>query len=212
MGNYGQLWLWAVLMLAPASAWAGGEKVAAALALGGLLRWDDEISAEVRRFRSQSGAEAVSRLEGAGHPLVLLAGSAWAASAAKEPRRRGRWTRATEAVLTSLVLTGALKAVTGRPRPRERLAGAGTFGAAMGDLDSSFPSAHTSAAFALATVWSQEDPKRKDWYWAGAAVIGLARLYQDEHFASDVFAGALLGIATGKYVGRHGRGLIEIKF
>lgn len=212
MGNDRKPWPWLVLVLVPTFAWAGEDELAAGLTLGGLLVWDDEISAEVRRVRHRSGSDAVSLLDEAGHPLVLLAGSAWAASAAKEPPRRERWTRATDAVLTSLALTGALKAVTGRPRPRERLAGAGTFGAAMGDLDSSFPSAHTSAAFALATVLSQEDPRRKDWYWAGAAVIGLSRLYQDEHFASDVFAGALLGIATGKYVSRHGRGLIEIRF
>ncbi len=60
----------------------------------------------------------------------------------------------------------------------------------------SFPSGHTSTAFATATALSLS------YGWKAAAVAyplatftGLSRLASDSHFASDVVAGALLGMS-----------------
>lgn len=62
----------------------------------------------------------------------------------------------------------------------------------------SFPSSHTSSAFALATSLSLQYPK---WYviapsmlWASG--IGFARMNQGVHFPSDVLGGALLGAGS----------------
>ncbi len=59
----------------------------------------------------------------------------------------------------------------------------------------SFPSGHTSSAFALATSVSIIYPK---WYvvapsflWAGA--VGYSRMHLGVHYPSDVFAGAVVG-------------------
>lgn len=62
----------------------------------------------------------------------------------------------------------------------------------------SFPSGHTTSAFALfsmlAFLW-----RRKDWGWLAlllGAVAGYSRVYLFQHFVEDAFAGALLGTLT----------------
>ena len=61
---------------------------------------------------------------------------------------------------------------------------------------SSFPSGHASSAFTAAGVLSQGDPL---WplYYGIAAVVASSRAYVKIHHASDVVAGAALGVAMG---------------
>ena len=58
---------------------------------------------------------------------------------------------------------------------------------------SSFPSGHASAAFTAAGVLSQGDPL---WpvYYGLAAIVSSSRVYVKMHHASDVIAGAAIGI------------------
>ncbi|RJP61749.1 MAG: phosphatase PAP2 family protein [Ignavibacteriales bacterium] len=66
----------------------------------------------------------------------------------------------------------------------------------------SFPSGHTTVAFAFSTVLAE----RIDNNWARLGLYGLAsltafaRVYNNQHWASDVFVGALLGFVTGMHV------------
>ncbi len=67
---------------------------------------------------------------------------------------------------------------------------------------SSFPSGHTFDAFAMATVISQQ-LKNKWWnvpIYAVATGVGLSRLYDNKHWASDVMMGAAIGYCVGKVV------------
>lgn len=63
--------------------------------------------------------------------------------------------------------------------------------------DFSFPSGHTAAAFAAATVIYQIDKKWGIAAFALAIMIAFSRLYLYVHFPSDVLAGVILGTASG---------------
>jgi undecaprenyl-diphosphatase len=61
---------------------------------------------------------------------------------------------------------------------------------------SSFPSGHASSAFTAAGVLSQGDPLGP-LYYGIAAVVATSRVYVKIHHASDVVAGAALGVGLG---------------
>lgn len=66
-----------------------------------------------------------------------------------------------------------------------------------------FPSGHTIAAFSIATVFA-ERYRRHHWVpWVAyglAGLVGISRITLQDHFPSDVFAGAVLGYAITHYV------------
>jgi len=118
------------------------------------------------------------------------------------------WTRLTgraviEAHTFSLLVTGALKAVAGRSRP---YTGDGNMRFNWFEDENrrwSFPSGHTTAAFAISSVLS----RRIDNPWATAGLYALScvtmfnRLYDDKHWLSDTIIGAAVGTAVGLAVG-----------
>lgn len=121
------------------------------------------------------------------------------------------------AVLVSGVVTGLAKGVVGRSRPVASPGDADEYSPGRGFLNSargSFPSGHTSAAFAAATVLARElDAAHPGARWVvdpllfgGATLVGFSRVYDHEHWPSDVLVGAALGTITGYEVVAHARG------
>lgn len=68
-------------------------------------------------------------------------------------------------------------------------------------VNHSFPSAHTSNAFATATVFATLY-KEKHWVppvaYGFATMVGFSRVYDNAHWASDVMAGAAVGFLSAK--------------
>ena len=62
---------------------------------------------------------------------------------------------------------------------------------------SSFPSGHASSAATAAGMLSERDPLRPLYYGVGA-VVAFSRVYVRHHHASDVVAGALVGVVLAR--------------
>lgn len=99
-------------------------------------------------------------------------------------------------LLTSAVITVGMKYSFNRSRPFVTYPDLVTKKSEAGSP--SFPSGHTSMAFALATSLSLSNPK---WYviapsflWAGA--VGYSRMELGVHYPSDVLVGALIGMGS----------------
>jgi membrane-associated phospholipid phosphatase len=111
----------------------------------------------------------------------------------------------TEATLLSGVLVLGAKWAVGRDRPYDK-----------NDVDefrpfrgtktrnTSFPSGHSITAFSMAAVAADQYPSLAVGVlsYGAASLVGVSRVYQDRHWASDVVAGAILGIFVGRRVSR----------
>jgi len=99
-------------------------------------------------------------------------------------------------LISGAIITPALKFAVGRVRPRDTEK---TFEFHPFSGSSSFPSGHTTEAFAVASVISTH----YDSLWVrvvsygSAALVGYARIHHQAHFFSDVTAGAVIGTTTG---------------
>lgn len=112
----------------------------------------------------------------------------------------------TAIVIASGIVTTVTKIAVGRARPREDV-GIAHFRPFGGDQ--SFPSGHTSHAFAVASVIANHYDET--WItctsYAVASLVGVARSYHGGHFASDIVAGAMIGTMVGRSVVEHNKTL-----
>jgi membrane-associated phospholipid phosphatase len=119
-----------------------------------------------------------------------------------------------EAIVLADVTTGTIKFVAGRARPYASADNADNFQLLRGlksDDYRSFPSGHTTSAFAFAATVSSETQRwwpNSRWIvgpimYGGATLTGMSRIYNRQHWASDVMAGAAIGTLVGVKVVRY---------
>ena len=114
-----------------------------------------------------------------------------------------------EALIDSLIVSGALKEITQRARPA-----AGRERSEFFDGGNSFPSGHSTQAWAAATVIANEYHDKKLVQVAAygiASAVSVARVTGQKHYISDVLVGSVAGLAIGQYVYRtHHRELSDL--
>jgi membrane-associated phospholipid phosphatase len=129
---------------------------------------------------------------------------------------------ATQAMITSGVWVNIIKILTGRERPMadytfsksESGAWYGPFAVWDQDLAvrkpvsafDAFPSGHTATVFSIATVIATQYSDKKAIpviCYSAATLVGISRLTEHEHWASDVFVGAIMGYLCGRQVVNH---------
>ena len=166
---------------------------------------DRPIRDEMRRHApTNNGLMLKSERFGAEYAVITVGGFYLAGVMGNETAAEVAQDALAASIIASGMITPAIKLVTGRARPREN-AGIASFHPLnlAYSSNSSFPSGHTTEAFALASVIANH---YEETWWATCAaysiatLVGVARSYHDAHFASDVLAGGLIGTMVGKSV------------
>ena len=128
---------------------------------------------------------------------------------ANKPRVAHLAVHGTEAIFVGLGVAGVLKGTLGRSRPyASRDTNPRDFELLRGfrsDKFQAFPSGHSTTAFAVAAAVTAETTEwwpRSTWIvgpilYGGATLVGLSRMYEDKHWASDVIMGAAIGVFAG---------------
>jgi membrane-associated phospholipid phosphatase len=121
----------------------------------------------------------------------------------------------TEALVVGEAVGFVLKGVVGRQRPYVRPRDPNSYrlfrGFGRSDAYRSFPSGHTTSAFAAAAAVTSETSRwwpESRWIigpalYGGAALAGVSRMYNNRHWASDVLVGAGIGTFAGLQVVRY---------
>lgn len=186
-------------------AWFGGALVA----IVGSHQFDERVrnhfAAEQPRDGLNGGLDKNS-LRDALPTVAIIAGTGFFAAFYRDSDGYSETVSLLEAGVFSGITAEALGLAAGRERPDATTSP--NRWRAGGD---SFPSLHTSAAFAVGTVFAESGNDEYRWIrrligYGVAGATAYIRVKENDHWVSDSVAGAALGIATARFVlNREGR-------
>lgn len=149
--------------------------------------FDNHVSQELQQGnKTNFEADLPSRLGGS----IVVAGASVLTFAAgrivRSPEISNTGLYLMEAVFTTKLITLGLKRAVGRQRPN-------------GQNKRSFPSGHTSGMFTIASVLHERHGAKIGIpAYLAASFVGISRVRLQNHFPTDVVAGAALGIIIGR--------------
>ncbi len=179
--------------------WRDVAFIAAATGVGVMASANDLT---LSRHVAAGQSSASRHLSDAVRPLgseVVLAGGVLAWGAAWASQREGLYAavqRADLSIAAAAVCTYGIKQAVGRHRPEDSPDDAGVY-SRFSNHDS-FPSGHSTLAFATAAALDRETSSR--WIpaigYPLAALVGWSRVHDRKHWPSDVVAGAAIGFGV----------------
>jgi hypothetical protein len=179
-----------------------GEAVEIATVLGLTMFVDGAIREDVQERRAPLTNHIARLGNSVGDPRYLapVLGAGWLIGEITGQRRLERAVvHAGEAAVVAAAVSEVVKLGVGRVRPLDG-ADPDRFRPLSGN--GSFPSGHTTVAFAVASALAHETHHR----WLDVALYGLAsatalsRLNDNSHWMSDVMAGGIVGYLVGRQV------------
>ena len=170
------------------------------VAIGVVHEFDDDVRDHFAGADAPLDGEDPNNLDDALPAAVMLAGTWLLAGIVDEP---GAWREVgsmIEATAFTAVSTEILKLSFGRQRPNETTDPDQWF-----ESGDSFPSRHVGVAFAIGAVLAESGDDRYRWLrrflgYGLAGATAYLRMDHNQHWASDVAAGAALGLSTARFV------------
>ncbi len=202
--------------------WVGGDAKAlvqsvdardAAYVAGGaavlipLSRFDERINPEIQESYRGNLARFLDFTNELGSPKVVapLVAVFGASLLTDDTKLQDAAFTSMQSLLYAGLVTYGLKYTVGRMRPYEGN-GSNRFLPLSGH--NSFPSGHTTVAFAIVTPWVVYYPHPVTYgLFALSAGTAVARLAHNAHWATDVAAGAAIGTVTGYWLTKRHQGL-----
>ncbi len=173
-------------------------------AVGLLIAFDQQVMDAVQDHRSDTASRIADLGDFVGSKRFLpgvIAGTLGVGLVFKDDKLKKAAYRSLKAAVISGLVTETLKTLTHRQRPNK---GEGPYafeGAGWSSDNTSFPSGHSTGAWAVATVFATEYKETKWVPWVAyslAAITSWSRVYDEKHWGSDVVLGALIGYVSGK--------------
>ncbi|HWR82377.1 MAG TPA: phosphatase PAP2 family protein [Candidatus Deferrimicrobium sp.] len=167
--------------------------------VGTAALFDEHVRDFTQRNRSGTGDKITERFDkfGANYPFLILSGFYVGGIIWRKPTAQMVALDGLAATLiASEIITPSLKKAVGRHRPYRDDS---EFAFDPFSEHGSFPSGHATRAFMTASVIAAH--YRQQWIkltaYSIATLVAVARVNHDQHFASDVLAGAFIGVAVG---------------
>lgn len=160
---------------------------------------DRPLQNAVQRHRNRTSDKVTRVFEpfGAEYSLAVLGGF-YLAGVITDDRKANAVAQdgLAASLIASGLITPVLKLTVGRSRPAQD---EGTHRFRPFGGNASFPSGHVTQAFAVASVIAAhyEPLWIKTTAYGVASLVGYSRVYHNAHFASDVLAGAAIGLLVG---------------
>ena len=187
---------------------------------GGLALLDKPIQKSALRLRNRSttlqNISGQITNFGASYEAYTLFGLAAYGFIFNNEKMKTTTLLASQSFITGLTVESVLKTLSGRQRPyyndSTQVQASPTFRGPFyksaralngKKTNSSFPSGHTTVAFAAATVYAMEyrdKPLVPIIAYSAATLVGLSRITENKHWITDVVTGAALGYLTGRLV------------
>jgi hypothetical protein len=170
-----------------------------------LFTVDDGVRTHFKKQKSSfnDGLKDVGNFYGNIYPTVILGGGFYTYglfAGNDNVRTTGRMVF--ESVAIAGLITTITKSVLGRHRPYTDDGPSKFEGPTITADYLSLPSGHTTVAFALSTTLANRihNTYVSIGLYSLAGITALARIYDDKHWASDVFLGSAIGFFVGDFI------------
>ena len=179
-------------------------------ATAGLIALDPHDAPYFRRTRTFDSFNNVVSSRNAIWGMALFPASVYALGLSRhDPYMQKTVQLSAESVVDSEILALVIRDVAQRVPPKD-IAPAGDFSSSFfarhkGPFyvgNGGFPSGHTIAAFSIATIFAERYRRHRWVPWVAyglASLVGFSRITLQDHFPSDVFAGAALGFTISHF-------------